>query len=81
MTAPKKPPRLMMGGLTKAVYVVTRYRDHGNGLIEATGDKHDVTGQFLVVAAHIDKTAADLLADALGYEITQRAEGGDERRD
>lgn len=41
----KQPPRLMVGGLTNRVYVVTRYRDLGDGCIEAL-EKFDVTEDF-----------------------------------
>lgn len=45
MSTPKQPPRLMRGGLTGRVYVVTRYRDLGDGRYEALA-KFDVTEDY-----------------------------------
>lgn len=41
-------PLLLRSGLTGTVYVVTRYKDHGDGRIEAQ-TKYDVTDQFLAL--------------------------------
>lgn len=41
---------LMESPLTKRVYVVTRYKDEGNGVFTAR-EKHDVTEQFDALAA------------------------------
>jgi hypothetical protein len=45
----RNPPMLMFGGLTKTVYVVTRYRHLGDGRYEAQ-EKFDVTDQFVNLA-------------------------------
>lgn len=45
----QQPPRLFRGPLSGRVYVVTRYRDLGNGMFEAH-EKHDVTDEFLALA-------------------------------
>lgn len=45
-------PRLLVGGLTDSVYVVTRYKEHPGGLIEATR-KHDVTADFWAAAKQL----------------------------
>lgn len=41
----KQQPRLMRGGLSGRVFVVTRYKDLGAGLIESL-EKFDVTEDF-----------------------------------
>lgn len=41
----KQKPLLMRGGLSGAVFVVTRYKRHDDGLVEAL-EKFDVTDQF-----------------------------------
>ncbi len=41
----KQQPRLMRGGLSGRVFVVTRYKDLGGGTIEAL-EKFDVTEDF-----------------------------------
>jgi hypothetical protein len=46
----QRDPILTEGGITSRVYVVTRWRDLGGGLIEAV-EKHDVTDQFEALAA------------------------------
>ena len=46
MNAPKQTPRLTLGPLTGRIYVVTRYRERPNGVIEAQ-EKFDVTDEFL----------------------------------
>jgi hypothetical protein len=71
--AAKQQPLLRHSLLTNTVWCITRYRDHGDGQIEAL-EKHDVTWQFLNVAGDLDLAAADVLADKLGYEIKQRAD-------
>lgn len=43
---PKQRPRLMCSGLASRVYVVTRYKELGDGLIEAI-EKFDVTDDFV----------------------------------
>lgn len=45
----KQDPRLMRGGLSGRVYVVTSYRDLGNGNVEALV-KHDITDDFTTLA-------------------------------
>lgn len=47
MTKPaiQRDPILTRGGLTNRVYVVTKWRDLGNGNIEAV-EKYDVTDQY-----------------------------------
>lgn len=45
MSARQQTPRLMRGGLSGRVYVVTRYRDLGDGNYEAL-EKYDVTEEF-----------------------------------
>jgi len=45
----KQEPRLMESALTKRVYIVTRYKDLGEGKFLAF-DKHDVTEQFDAIA-------------------------------
>jgi hypothetical protein len=43
----RKPIRLLgPGWLTNRIYVVAAYKVHDNGMIEATGIKHDVTEDF-----------------------------------
>lgn len=46
----KQQPRLMRGGLSNRVFVVTRYKDLGDGMIEAL-EKYDVTDDFDVLAS------------------------------
>jgi hypothetical protein len=46
----KKRPLLVRGGLTGRVYVVTRYRDLGEGRLEAL-EKFDVTDQYEALAS------------------------------
>lgn len=41
----KQQPRLMRGGLSGRIYVVTRYRDLGDGFFESL-QKYDVTEDF-----------------------------------
>lgn len=56
MTTRKQPPKLVRGGLTGRVYVLTRYKVRSDGGYEAI-EKHDVTEDFeLLVAA--EKVAA-----------------------
>lgn len=55
MASKKQLPHLMRGGLSNRVYVVTRYRDLGNGSIEAL-EKFDVTEEF--EAMIIERTQA-----------------------
>jgi hypothetical protein len=43
-----KPPLLTLGPLSGRIYVVTRYTDKGNGVIDAH-EKYDVTSQFMAV--------------------------------
>ena len=45
MTARAQQPRLMRGGLSGRIYVVTRYRDLGGGAVEAL-EKYDVTEDY-----------------------------------
>lgn len=59
MTAPKQQPRLMRGGLTGRIYVVTRYKvreDRGDGtaLFEAI-TKYDVTEDFEALVAEVER--------------------------
>lgn len=41
----------MRGGLSNLVYVVVRYKDLGNGMIESL-EKYDVTEDFQELAVH-----------------------------
>lgn len=41
----KQPPRLMQGGLSGRIYVVTKYRELGNDSVEAL-EKFDITDDF-----------------------------------
>lgn len=41
----KQKPRLLWSELTGRVYIVTKYREHGGRLIEAS-EKFDVTDEF-----------------------------------
>jgi hypothetical protein len=50
MSGRKNPPLLTIGPLTGRIYIVTRYTDKGNGVIDAH-EKFDVTGQFMEVKA------------------------------
>ncbi len=52
MSSPQKQPRLMRSTLTGTVYVVTRYKDLGEGRIEAT-QKYDVTDDFMFILGQI----------------------------
>jgi hypothetical protein len=45
MSAKKQVPHLMRGGLSGRIYVVTRYRELGNGSVEAL-EKYDITEEF-----------------------------------
>ena len=45
----KQQPMLMESPLTKRVYVVTSYKDNGNGVFTAR-QKYDVTEQFDALA-------------------------------
>lgn len=49
----KQQPRLMRGGLSGRVFVVTRYKDLGDGLIESL-EKFDVTEDFSQVCYEIN---------------------------
>jgi len=53
----KQQPRLMRGGLSGRIYVVTRYRDLGDGLIEAL-EKYDVTEDFEAVTTERNTSAS-----------------------
>lgn len=46
----KQQPMLMESPLTKRVYVVTSYKDNGNGTFTAR-QKYDITEQFDALAA------------------------------
>lgn len=48
----KQTPRLMRGGLSGRVYVVTKYKDLGNGSVESL-EKYDVTDEFTALAVEI----------------------------
>jgi hypothetical protein len=51
----KHPPRLMRGGLTGRWYIVTRYKDLGDGNYEAT-EKHELDAksvQYLNAMAEV----------------------------
>lgn len=54
----KQPPMLVEGGLSNRVYVVTRYKTHDDGLIEAL-EKYDVTDEFDALAAERSTKEAD----------------------
>ena len=47
----KQEPMLMESPLTKHVFVVTSYKDNGDGTVTAK-QKHDVTAQFDALARH-----------------------------
>lgn len=49
----KDSPLLLRGGFSNAVYVVTKWRDHGEGRVEAL-EKFDVTEQFDHLVANPD---------------------------
>lgn len=48
----RQRPRLLEGGLSGAIYVVTRYKDLGEGRWEAS-EKFDVTDDFRALAAEV----------------------------
>jgi hypothetical protein len=64
-------PRLLRSGLTDRVYVVTRYRERGNGIVEAI-TKYDVTDEFHALSpttdalrsARLERALADLVYEA-----------------
>lgn len=58
---PRQPPLLRLGPLSNRVYLITRYRKLGDGMIEAIGEKVDVTDQVGRVLEELD---------ALGLELT-----------
>lgn len=58
----KQQPHLMRGGLSGRVYVVTRYRDLGNGTIEAL-EKFDVHDDFLAMIEEIKAPVGSWLED------------------
>jgi hypothetical protein len=39
----KQIPKIQRSSLTSRYYIVTKYRDLGNGVCESTGEKYDVT--------------------------------------
>lgn len=64
----KQQPRLLKGGFTGRIYVVTRYKDLGRGLVEAL-EKYDITEEFMALATQVTQgrdrtTEAELLARA-----------------
>lgn len=59
MSERKTPILLTLGPLTHRIYAVTRYRDLGNGNIDAQ-TKHDVTDQFGAVLDELDRLGLEL---------------------
>lgn len=47
-------PKLLYSEMTGAVYIVTNYKDLGNGNYEAH-TKHDVTGEFEIIAVKMQQ--------------------------
>ncbi len=44
--------RLIQGGLSSRIFAVTRYRQRGDGTVEAL-EKHDVTDEFFALCARL----------------------------
>lgn len=61
----KQPPLLRVGPLTHRVYLVTRYRELPNGIIEAIGPKVDVTNQVGAVLEELDRLGLELRPSAV----------------
>jgi len=59
-------PRLLRSGLTDRVYVVTRYRERENGIVEAI-TKYDVTDEYAALAA--TPAPLDVMIAALRAEV------------
>jgi hypothetical protein len=57
----------MRGGLSNRVYVVTRYRDLGNGMIEAL-EKFDVTEEFEILVVERTKPVGSWETDSTAGE-------------
>lgn len=55
MSTRKKPPLLLLGGLTRSVFVTTRWSALESGGIEAH-EKYEVTDQFETIARSLGWT-------------------------
>lgn len=51
---PSQPPRLLQGGLSGRIYIVTKYRQLPNGTVEAT-EKFDITDDFFRLCVSLGK--------------------------
>ena len=61
----KQQPMLMESPLTKRVFVVTSYKDNGDGTFTAR-QKYDVTEQFDMLArVRVERAAREALDEAL----------------
>lgn len=49
----KQAPRLFVGGLSKRVFLATRWHIEGDRLV--ADEKHDITDQFVAVAFELDE--------------------------
>lgn len=76
----KQAPLLVRSGLTRTVYVLTRYKRHRDGTVEAL-EKHDVTDEFNKLVADIDRPPGPaLVATALSYCVPHQAVDHDDGR-
>lgn len=57
-----KTPRLLRGGLTGRIYIVTRYTETPDGTVIAD-EKHDVTDQFDDIITEAQAQALEAAAD------------------
>jgi len=74
----KQQPMLMESPLTKRVFVVTSYKDNGDGTCTAR-QKYDVTEQFDALArVRVERTAREALDEALMAYSELMKEGGDD---
>lgn len=55
-----QPPRIMLGELSGRLYLVTRYREHANGVIESIGKKIDITSDVGNALALLDELGLEL---------------------
>lgn len=73
----KQQPMLMESPLTKRVFIVTSYKDNGNGTFLAR-QKYDITEQFDILArVRVERAAREALDEALMAYSELMKEGGE----
>jgi hypothetical protein len=71
----KKPPVIVRSPLTNRIFFIRAYKDLGEGRIEATGKKEDITAQFTALhkqlldakMGEIRKLLEPIFSEAEGY--------------